>query len=505
MLRYVLPLLPAAYGCATSIESVDVPRTVTRSLPAETESPLGRLFVPAPDEESLFAPVDHGGDGLDLRLGLAHYATSSIDVQSYLWHPDACGAYLLDALFEAADRGVRVRLLIDGFRLEPTRDHAAALALHPNVEIRVFNPTYHRGGVWEIVELVENLDRLDHRMHNKLFLVDGVAAVFGGRNVGDEYFGLSDERNMRDFDLFASGRVVEELATSFDDFWNSRWSIPVMDLSTDEGVEAELLTGVRERLTSAHESEPRLDARRSIPPEGWFAALERARSQMVHGRARVLHDVHEIEQKGATGVLAQAFVEALGETRGDVVLVSAYLVPNAELLQSIRRHTEAGERVLILTNSYASTNQPLAHTFYAEARRDLIEAGAELYEMRADAWSHAHHRLPNSLASSLCLHTKSGVFGPEHVLVGSMNLDPRSMDLNTELGVLVESADLAARIRGLLLREFADRNAWRVTVDADGDLVWSSQGTVHRDEPDLPTSEAIREWFVRLLPVRGEV
>jgi len=183
----LLALLLACSGCVATVGDLDAPREPSEALPPARESALGGVFGP-PDEgeASAFAPLDGGDEGLDVRLALTEAAEASIDAQSYLWHADACGSLLLDRLLAAADRGVRVRLLIDGFRLEWHEDVGHALDLHPNLELRVFNPTLHRAGPWRALELAENLERLDHRMHNKLFLVDGVAGVFGGRNVGDE-------------------------------------------------------------------------------------------------------------------------------------------------------------------------------------------------------------------------------------------------------------------------------------------------------------------------------
>lgn len=506
IIRSAAGLLILLCACAASIESADLPRTPSQSLPPATDSCVGRVFAfdGAPDE-SLFATLDHGDDGLDARLALVSSAMSSIDAQSYLWHTDGSGSLLLDQIMVAADRGVRVRLLIDGFRLEGNEDLDVALSLHPMVEIRVFNPTLHRGGVWRVLELIEHVDALDHRMHNKLFLVDGCAAVLGGRNIGDEYFGLGEDLNMRDFDLLAAGAVIADLARSFDDSWNSEWSIPLDDLIVPKHQAASAHRAARRTLEMLHIDIAHLDGRRAVEPDEWLDALRRARSGMFTGRAEVLHDSSKIGQKGATGIMAKAFEGALERSNGDALLVTAYLVPSESLLTLIRDHAATGARVQILTNSYTSTNQPIAHAYYAATRRDLIEAGAELYEMRADAWSDALDRSPGSQARALGLHAKSIVLGDRHVIVGSMNLDPRSMVLNMEMGVLVESSGLASRVRAALERGLAERNAWRVTLDESGELHWSSEGVELSRDPGLTTGEAIREWFIRLLPLRGEV
>lgn len=488
-----------------TLGSEPLEREPSYMLPPAHDSDLGRLLHPGnPSGPSRFAPVDRGPEGLDLRLALASTAEVSLDVQSYLWHEDGAGSLLLERLLEAADRGVRVRLLIDGFKLEGNEDLDEGLDLHPNLEIRVFNPTLHRSGTWRELELLENLGRLDHRMHNKLLLADGVAGVFGGRNVGDEYFGLGEVADFRDFDLLAAGPVVAELGTSFDDFWNGEWTVPLRVLvGASEGDEAQ--ASARAALRALHGGLAHLDERRSLEPEAWLAALGRASASMLPGRARVLHDSEHLERQGATGVLGQAFEEALAAAEGHVLIVTAYLVPDEHFLEEVRAHVAAGHRVQILTNSRATNNQPLAHSFYARSRLDLLEAGAELYELRHDAFSHVLHRSPGSDAAGLGLHAKSAVFGSDHVLVGSMNVDPRSMQLNTELGVLIEGPELAAEVRALLARELEPRNAWRVTRDASGALHWEAGGMVLDEEPGAGSSGSFTEWLLELLPLRGEV
>ena len=508
LLPPLLLALAAGPGCVATIEPDAVERVPSTALAPAGDSSLGELFhLAEAGSPSRFAALDRGEEGLDARLALAATAESSIDAQSYLWHEDACGSLLLDALLAAADRGVRVRLLIDGFKLEGHEDIDEALGLHPNLEVRVFNPTLHRGGLWRELELVENLARVDHRMHNKLFLVDGVVGVFGGRNVGDEYFGLGAEADFRDFDLLGCGPVVGELERSFDEFWNGPWTVPLEVLAHPIAAaqrEAEHARA-RELLRSLHAVDARLDQRRAQQRGDWLAALARAREAMVPGRALVLHDAADIGRSGATTILARAFEEAVTGYDGDALIVTAYLVPDDAFLEHVRAHVAEGGRVRILTNSYGSTNQPLAHVYYSAARHQLLAAGAELYELRGDAWSHVHHRSPGSGARKLGLHAKSAVFGDAHVLVGSLNVDPRSMELNTELGVLIESRELATWVRACLERELEARNAWRVELDGRGGLRWTTLGVELEEEPQMGAGEHAREWFLRLLPLRGEV
>lgn len=493
-------------SCAGTPDLEAYARVPSACLAPAGDSALGRIFGPpaAPRADSLFAPVDGGDEAFDARLALISAAQSSLDVQSYLWHEDASGALLLERVLDAADRGVRVRLLIDGFKVED-EGLDRGLDAHPNLEMRVFNPTLHRAGLWRLMEIAEHLGRYDHRMHNKLLVADGVVALTGGRNVGDEYLGLGSTFDFRDFELLAAGEVVQQLGGAFDEFWNSELALPVRDpAEPQEAASAELLAA-RRMLAELHAGDGRLARRRALRQDAWVAALARARGAMVPGRAQVLHDGAAVLEEGATGLMARGFEAALTSDHGDVVIVTAYLVPDHAFLENVRAHTAQGHRVRILTNSMLTNNQPLAHAYYQDSRRALLDAGAELFELKPDAFAHAHRASPGTRGEFLGLHAKSAVIGADHVLVGSMNLDPRSMVLNTEMGVLVESRELAERVEGLLAPDLAPRNAWQVLVGADGALEWHAGDVVLREEPSPGRWSRFKSWLVGLLPLRGEV
>lgn len=504
-------LVPLVAGCVSAPDLAEHERVPSRALPRAVDSALGRTFqvrgpgpLAQPEDTSLFAPVDSGDEAFDARLALIAAAESSIDAQSYIWHEDASGALLLERLLGAADRGVRVRLMIDGFRYEDIALDRG-LDAHPNLELRVFNPTLHEAGLWQLVEMAEHLDRFDHRMHNKVLIADGAVALTGGRNVGDEYLGLGASFDFRDFELLAAGPVVGELESTFDEFWNSELALPVRDQAEPPAEAAEELEVARATLASLHGGDGRLARRRALTRETWLAALEHARAAMIAGRARVLHDSADVLEAGATGLMAEAFEAALRADHGDVLIVTAYLVPDGAFLENIRAHVAEGHRVRILTNSMLTTNQLLAHAFYQDSRRALLDAGAELYELRPDAFAHARHRSPGSRGRYLGLHAKSAVIGADHVLIGSMNLDPRSMVLNTEMGVLVESRELADRVRDRLASDLAPRNAWRVRRGEGGGLEWVAGDVVLTEEPSPGRWVRFKSWFIGILPLRGEV
>lgn len=504
-----LLLVSLASACVSAPALELYERAPSNALEPARDSALGVLFANEADVAALeagasrFAPVDGGDEAFDVRLALIAAAESSLDVQSFLWHEDSAGSLLLERLLEAADRGVRVRLLIDGFQVEDmVLDRG--LDAHPNIQLRVFNPTLHRSLMWRIVEIAEHLKRYDHRMHNKLLVADGVVAVTGGRNVGDEYLGLGSSFDFRDFDLMAAGPVVRELEATFDGFWNGELALAVREPESDDLANHELSVA-RELLATLHVDDARLKGRRAMERGAWLDALAHAKGLLVPGKARVLQDSANVLDAGATGLMAQAFEAVLDADQGDVLIVTAYLIPDEAFLASVRAHTAAGHRVEILTNSMLTNNQPLAHAFYQDARPALLAAGAELHELRPNAFSHARHKSPGSSGRFLGLHAKCAVFGDEHVLVGSMNLDPRSMVLNTEMGVLVESRELTADVRQRLARDFSLRNAWRVEYGQDGALVWVTDDEVLHSEPSLGWWPSLKVRLLSWLPLGGEV
>jgi putative cardiolipin synthase len=504
LLVAALPL--AALGGCSSVRTLrELPRTESHALPADDSTALaGLLREVAPPEGSSFLVLDRGDDAFDVRLALATAADRSIDVQYYLWHEDVTGSLLLERLLEAADRGVRVRFLIDDLQLEGGDVGALALDRHPDFELRVFNPILDRSalGVWW--DLATDLSRLDHRMHNKQFVVDGQVAVTGGRNVGDEYFGLGEEFDFRDLELLAVGPIVDELESSFDAFWNSPFSVPIEALvHPDEDVHAH--EHRRELLRSRHAGDPRIVRRHALERADWLDVLRPVLERLVPGEARVVRDEIHVADGQAPTQMAEAIAELELDPEREMLLVTAYLVPDEGMLERIRAHTEQGVRVRILTNSLETTNQPMVHAAYQEWRPRLIRAGVELHELRGDAWHRTHYQSPGSAAERLGLHAKSSVFGESTVVIGTMNLDPRSEVLNTEMGLVVESPQLAEQVRRALLRDFDSRNSWRVTLDEQGALRWSCCHTETATQPSGGLGRRLKVFFLSLLPLEGEV
>ncbi|MFT7540027.1 MAG: putative cardiolipin synthase, partial [Gammaproteobacteria bacterium] len=288
----VSALLVLGIGCAATPEIGDFPRKPSFALERGDGTLLGEAARSGGWEQaSGFALLNRGADALDVRLAMIDAAERSIDVQTYLWHGDRTGHLLLEKVLRAADRGVRVRILIDGFEVDGGFGAAAALAWHPNISMRAFNPYLQAGAAAHVLELLEDFGRLDHRMHDKLIVADGILAVAGGRNLGDEYLGLGEVFDFRDLDLAVAGPIVDELERDFDEFWNSDYSVPVHDLASGNAASEVRHHARRSRLAADIAGHPLLLRRRATEGEHWRPALGRLFEDMHPGNGRVIRDV----------------------------------------------------------------------------------------------------------------------------------------------------------------------------------------------------------------------
>ena len=377
-----------------------------------------------------------GPDAFLARLVLADAAERSIDAQYYIWHGDTTGRVLIDALLRAADRGVRVRLLIDDVGSAANDMHLLLLTKHPNVEVRLFNPVATRST--RLLGLLFDFARTNRRMHNKSFTVDNQFAIVGGRNIGDEYFGARTDVNFGDLDSLTVGAAVADVSSSFDAFWNSALVYRIQDLTTARPDDAAYATARAELAAFAREQRDRTYAREVLDNEP--AKIERP------------------GEDTSKNLIPQLMPEFAG-MREQVLMVSPYFVPGAAGVNVLRRLKERGIRVRVLTNSLVSTDEPSVYSGYAKYREALLEAGVELYEIDPDATGDAPRMGHDgsgddgsygSGRSRAALHAKTLVVDCRLFFVGSMNLDPRSAFTNTEIGIVVDAPAEAANLCGVL-------------------------------------------------------
>ena len=449
--------------------------------------------------------LNDGSSALDWRLRAIDSATDSVDLQTFLWHFDTTGSLVLDHLVRAADRGVRVRILVDDTFLLGEDKLLEALHEHPNIEYRVFNPYKRRADGFlarEILNLGE-FHRLDHRMHNKSMIVDNQVAIVGGRNLADEYFGLDHQANFRDMELLVGGTPVEELSSIFDDYWNDPWSFPI-ELLTDAEASTEALAEAR-RVTA--KGTAHLHAEQDAGERA--AAWAELASSVLTGRVEIYADEppakNPADAASAPVQVANEVVTLLDAAEQEILIISAYLIPTVELEDAVSRAAARGVRVRILTNSIRSNNHLAAHSAYRKHIDALLSLGAEVHEVRIDAEDRDLYMLTPVEEKALALHAKVLVIDDDQVFIGSANLDPRSLRINTEMGLLVESEMLNAQVREAVGTDFAPGNAWRLELADNGHVYWVSDEERLASQPAASFMQRIEDWFLAHLPIENEM
>jgi putative cardiolipin synthase len=484
-------------GCATLPGDVHPPSSV---LGDTGDTRLGRAVAPAvaahPGQTAIH-PLAEPRDAFAARVLLASAADRSLDVQYYIWRDDITGGLLCKALWEAAQRGVRVRVLLDDNSTRGLDEAIAALDAHPNIEIRLFNPYANRGV--RLGELLVDFSRLNRRMHNKSFTADNQVTIVGGRNIGDEYFGAGSAVAFEDLDVIAAGAVVPEVSAVFDAYWNSPSAYPAASL-----IPKSRATGdARDTWDKLHE---RPEAARYVE------ALRRttlvrdllARSlQLDWTQARVVSDdpskVLNPPEKTELHMLPR-LQAAVGEPRRELDLVSPYFVPTQSGAAALGALAGRGVRVRVLTNSLAATDVAPVHAGYAKYRKALLRSGVQLYELKPVSEPKGGRRGSEG-SSNASLHAKTFAVDRSRVFVGSFNFDPRSARLNTEMGVVVESAALASRLSGAL-DELLPHQAYEVRLSSDGgDLEWIEGEVRHRSEPGAGLLRRLWIGFLSILPI----
>lgn len=493
--RVLLPVLcfGVLLGCSSLQPNTEAPEYALAPAMAPVWKPLaGR---PYRDEYLL---LNHGMDALDLRLQAIDSAVSSIDLQTFLWTFDSAGGAVAAHLLAAAERGVRVRVLVDDTFLLGRDASQLAFAEHANIDYRVFNPHKERGVdlvSGQVLNLVD-LKRLDHRMHNKSMVVDGQLAIAGGRNLADEYFGLHSAANFRDVELLMRGPVVAELEGAFDDYWNAPWSIPLQRIANP-------LIGAAEN--DAVPAPVHDERSRDVLAAGWLSLFK----DSAAGKTTLIVDrppqANPALEEEAPVQVADFLVQLFDSAEEEVVILSAYLIPTPRLEGAVARAVGRGVKVRILTNSLSSNNHITAHSAYRNHIGTLLGQGAELYEVRVDARDRPLYMLSPTADKQLALHAKALLVDRDRVFIGSANLDPRSLRINTEIGLLVESERLNGRLREAFAPDFSPLNAWNLALGEDGRLLWTANDIVLDVQPASSFMQRIEDWFFSTLPLEDEL
>ena len=464
----VLMALSLVIACATLPENVG--RKETFAYPDTGDTLLGRKISTeeaAHPGESGFHLLGNGLDAFVARVALARLAERSIDVQTYLYHDDLVGRLLTWELLQAADRGVRVRLLVDDMDLAGRDLSAVALDSHPNVEVRIFNPfSRNTGRTWQYLTRLGSVTR---RMHNKSFTADSQATILGGRNIGNEYFEANPDLAFADLDVLAFGPVARDVSIAFDLYWNSELSYPVSvlvgKLPTPEEIarkQQQLKNFVAAQADSAYlqalrNSDMADNIRKHQVGTSWGNAV------VLYDRPeKILHDTDEKKYQ-----LTPQLKPYADGVQKELILFSAYFVPGDAGTAFLTGLVARGVRVRILTNSLASNDVSIVHAGYAKYRKALLRGGVELYEMNRKATREQRKEKKGAGGSSKAsMHAKSFVFDRRQVFIGSLNLDPRAMIHNTEIGVVLTSPEIAQEI-GDWFDENVEKLAFRVELKRD--------------------------------------
>ena len=485
------------------------------ALPPPTQGPLvdatqAALGDRRQDHQSGFYLLHDGLSAFIARVSLIETARASLDLQYYIFSNDTTGRIIISRLLEAADRGVRVRVLVDDLGTRVDNPLVATLHDHPNIQIRLFNPVKARGGPLRLMEMAVTFGRTNHRMHNKLMLADSLVMIAGGRNLGDEYFS-NTHLDFQDVDVLTTGPVVQAGMQSFDDYWNSQAALPVdrvLDADDAEMSLTEMREALRAFLVDQRDSEF-VDALRGsslgrqliagqIPLDWGLATLYADPPEKVLPQADIPRDQY----------LLNDLKRILNSASNRLLISSAYFVPGKRGVALFADKEADGVDVRILTNSLSTTDVAIVHSGYSRYRRPLLEHGVELWELRAEAgqpqrmrWFHGESRAS--------LHAKTLVIDDDRSFIGSVNLDGRSLIQNTEVGLLIESPSLNQQLSDLFDRWVASDSAWQLSLDEEQQLQWQATDdgipiTLDRD-PETSGWQRFRVWLLSLLPIESQI
>ncbi len=455
----VLLVMAILCGCAGLPPGADYQKTVSAAFARPEDTRLGQQFANAAHEHgqySAFRIINAGVDGFQLRMQMIDAAQRALDLQYYIFRGDETGRMLTDGLQRAAERGVRIRVLVDDGDTVAGDEQILRLLTYPSVEVRIFNPSSYRGHSRLVRKLnfLFNAPRLDYRMHNKLLVADDALALIGGRNIGNQYFQVDPESQFADDDVLTAGPVVGELSATFDEFWNSDLAIPAKALGRtgrpDTGIVART-----EHEGASHQARARVPKSAAIDYASLLktgeplAGIISGRLPLVWAHAQVVYDSPNKKQVGGGALpgrlITRAVLDSMREVQSELLLVTPYFIPAADELQLLKDLRQRQVRVRVLTNSLEATTEIAAQSGYDHYRVPLLQDGVELYEVRSMLGNvrGSGQTAKVSRYGNYALHAKVYIFDRQKLFIGSMNYDQRSKRINTEIGFIIQSPELA--------------------------------------------------------------
>ena len=473
---------------------------------------LGRLLNKQASQhpgQSGFQIIRHGHDAFVNRIAATQMAEKSLDLQYYLWHEDATGRLLSYSLLKAADRGVKVRILLDDMGLQGRDKNISALNAHPNIEIRIFNPFASRK--MHALDFLTDFKRVNHRMHNKSFIADNALAIIGGRNIGNHYFKASKKSNFRDLDVVAAGPVVREISGVFDYFWNGSWSAPISSLTSFHQTPKDLAKHQKRLI-------------QKIPRDRFYYELTEDTADLQSHLKPLSHrfswatghyvwndpEQLKLPVEQQSGTIIRKLKARTNKLQKEFTIESPYFIPMDQGVATLKQLVDKNVRVKILTNSQDTNDVLPAQAGYMNYRKQLLEAGVQMYELRSDARFNlgATEQTPPKSAKT-GLHTKAFVFDQKAVFIGSFNLDPRSSYINTEGGLYIESPSLARETLQYMSEATSLKNCYRLSLDQNGDILWETedngQKVIYKKEPHVSLWTRIKMRMIRSLPIEEQL
>ncbi len=520
----LLPILLVLSACSSLPLPTASQKPPSSALAASDQTLLGARSIQLRRDHaqvSGFRILTAGADGLLSRVQLINQSRQSLDLQYFIFRGDSSGKLVIDALARAADRGVRIRLLVDDGDTVRGDEQVLALGTHPGIEVRVFNPFRYRGhnSIRRAVEFVFNASRLDYRMHNKLMIADGAVALIGGRNIGDQYFQVDPQSQFADDDVFSVGAVVPGLQQSFDGYWNSVQAIPLAVLHTPDNPPSDRSRWHWHRRHRPSTTLAGVDYGPAIASGQPLAGLL-AGDNLTWAPAHIVCDSPDkkrvVAGEAPGTLMSRPVLDAAAAVRERFLMINPYVVPSKSELQLLQTLRERHVHVGIVTNSLNSNSDSLAYAAYTTARRPLLDAGVELFEVRA--------RLGNTRGSgqgsrisrygNYGLHGKLMVFDASSMFIGSMNFDERSKHLNTEVGLIIDSPELAQQTATRFAAMSSLDNAYEPGYRAQSgtgrrSLQWTTREAgsvrIYRQEPARNAWSRLWSRLLAWLPVRREI
>lgn len=494
-LYYPTVLTLAAMLSVCSTIDFDQPKTATSVITDTQDTRFGQILTDWNSQNpgvNGFYPLNNGMDALGARLRLIEHAERSIDAQYFLMKNDNAGRVFSGTLLRAADRGVRVRFLLDDVFTSVDDGILGLLNRHPNIEIRLYNPISRRGIYY--LNYAGDFQQANRRMHSKSITADNSFTIVGGRNIADEYFQLLDDTEFMDYDMLALGPVAADISDQFDDFWNSSLAIP-MEVLHNTFTEEDLLAK-RAEIDEELVIGPNSTYREAMNSEHMLKLIDGS-GIIYPAPATLLHD-GAAKLENPIGLSHMTLISELGklilESEKSVIVITPYFIPTQSGVEFWQKVLDKGSSVTIVTNSLASTNHVPVHSGYSRYRKKMLHMGASIYEARANAVKPGSASKSSS-AKSLTLHTKLILIDERYLFVGSLNLDPRSIEINAEMGALIDSPVIAQQFLAQADKSLPEMS-YKVELDDDGSLQWLANID---GKAVIETKEPLTGWWRRFL------